>query len=226
MKKQIIGLFNAIIICLVCSSCATNAKIVGNFNPSPTTIDEDQYDEVIVTGFNYSSMRQTSRYTGSSSANGYVTNYYEVLKEYSGGEISKQIADMLKRNGVNARALKDYNVDKLEPGQILLTGNVELYNYGSFQAWQVIPFFLLIGNVLPAPWGFSVGAIVNYDSEIINSEGEILYQVPRKSATASYKHWWVWGAMASSKKNYEKASDILGPEAFDEILSVFGKREQ
>jgi hypothetical protein len=218
-------LLNLALIGIIFTSCATKAKIVGNFTPNHKVIDKSLYDEVIVSGFNYSSMRQTSRPAGSYQANGYVTNYYEVVKEYSNGDISMQIADMLKSNGVNARALKKAGPENLGSRQILLTGNVQLYNWGSFKGWEVVPFFVGLGNILPAPWGFRVGAQINYSTEVINSSGEILYQVPQKSGRASYNHLWIWGAMTFSKRDFEKSSDILGTKAFNEILSVFGTPE-
>jgi len=226
MKTTVLRISILFLSSILISSCATKAKVVGNFIENPPLIESGTYDEIIVSGFDYSSMRQTSQYAGSSEANGYVTNYYEVVKEYSDGDISLQLAQMLKNNGIAAKALKDVNSKDLKPGQVLLTGNLQLYNWGSFKGWEIIPFFVGLGNILPAPWGFRVGAFVNYSAEVVNADGEILYQVPQKSAYASYKHWWVWGAMAMSKKDFEKASDLLGPKAFNEILSVFEENQE
>lgn len=211
------------LIGLIFTSCATNAKIVGNFAPNQNVIDKSLYDEVVISGFDYSKTRITSKPTGSYSDNlGYVTNYYEVLKEYSNGDISMHLANMLKANGINAKAIINAKPDKLGSRQLLLTGNVQLYNWGSFRGWEIAPFFVGLGNILPAPWGFRVGAQINYSAEVVNSDGEVLYQVPEKSGRASYNHLWVWGAMTFSKRDFERASDILGPKAFNEILGVFG----
>jgi hypothetical protein len=143
------------------------------------------------------------------------------LREYTGGEISKEVSNMLNRNGVKAKAMRNVKVEDLGEGQVLLTGELVLFNYGSFRGWEIVPFFIGIGNILPAPWGFRVGALARYKSEVVNSEGEILYLVPEKTAIASYKHWWVWGAMVFSKRDFEKASDLLAPKALDEMLKVF-----
>mgnify|MGYP005840777889 CR=1 FL=1 len=221
MNKTLFVLIAGIAISAFFAGCASKAKIVSNFNPNPDVINQNLYDEVIVTNFNYSTMRQTSRVTGSSSSGGYVTNYYEVLKEYTGGEISKEISNMLNRNGIKAKAMKNVKVEDLGDGQALLTGELVLFNYGSFRGWEIIPFFIGVGNILPAPWGFKVGAFARYKSEIVNSDGEILYMVPEKTATATYKHWWIWGAVVFSKRDFEKACDLLAPIALDEMLKVF-----
>jgi hypothetical protein len=196
-------------------------KLVESFG-QPYRISTEAYQEIIVSNFAYTTYRETSALTSSSYGSGVVYNTYEVLQEYGGGDVSSLIAKVLVDNGLPARAVKDAAVSDLKEGQVLLTGTVKVFNYGSFQMWQIFPFFIGIGNILPAPWGFKVGAQVDYRAELIAADGTVLNQIPGKSARAFYNHYWVWGAIARARADFNNAADIIGPQALGEILSMFG----
>lgn len=60
-----------------------------------------------------------------------------------------------------------------------------------------------------------------YSYKILNRDGEILRQAPRRLISVYYKHYWVWGAIKNRNADYFRAMSMMGPSALADLLGNF-----
>ena len=156
----------------------------------------DMHDKtVIVTKFYKAKSELT--YTGD-------LNISRVLESAKLYDISFNVANHLKKEGLKAYSMKDAPANTLKKGEVMLSGAMITKSIpveDNFPIPGMLVVFL-IGNVLPSPMAYKSGVDVVFRYELIDSSGRIL-QSREKSSRIFYKDYYIWGRIFNYKK-YEK----------------------
>jgi hypothetical protein len=83
-----------------------------------------------------------------------------VIGRNYGGRVDLVIAQILTSIGIPAVAREGQTWEDLGDDEILLTGELLFGNVAAFDVGRMLLMFLLLGNILPSPIPFHVGAHV------------------------------------------------------------------
>jgi hypothetical protein len=204
-----------IAIIAICSFMVTSCAIGPSYDP-PFRAESSGVDmsgrRVVVSNF-YKAKTELS-YLGDLQ----ISYILERAKLY---DASFAVASHLKRNGIDANAVKDATVDSLVEDEVLLSGTIVTR---SIPMEENFPFpgmliVLLIGNILPSPAAYVSGVDVVYRYELVDTNGMVLFSSPEKETRISYRDHWIWGRIFFYKSYERDINETLDQEIYDLIVA-------
>lgn len=137
-------------------------------------------------------------------------NISRILESAKLYDMSFNMANSLKKEGINAQGMKDFKAADLKEGEVLLSGaiitrSIPFEENFPFPGMMIV---VLIGNVLPSPAPYKSGIDLMYQYELVDASGKILQSVEKESRIY-YKDYYVWGRLFNYKKYEEKITKKL-----------------
>ena len=198
------------------SGCSGIGPVVAPELKKPEYIPQAKFDRVVVSNFFKTTYFSGLRFEQMPY---YDTKNYDYWQT-SGQDISGLVSQNMGSKGLMTKAMKNYPSSKLNKGEILVSGVISVNNINDISPLHIPLFFILIGNVLPNPAGYTSGANVNYRYEIIDDKSNIIYQSGNKHFQVTYKHLWVWGSIFNRDRHYDDGSEQAMKMVMDEITEV------
>ncbi len=204
--KPIIALF--LFVCIV-SSCAIGPIYNPELNIENSGLN--MHDKTVVVTKFYKAQTELS-YLGD-------LDFSLTLESAKLYDISFDVANHLKKEGIEAYGMKDTPVNTLKEGEVMLSGAIIIR---SIPMEENFPFpgmlvIILIGNILPSPAAYKSGVDVKYQYELIDSSGRILHSL-EKSSRIYYKDYYIWGRIFNYKKYEKKIKENLQNQIYDLIV--------
>jgi hypothetical protein len=144
--------------------------------------------KIVVSNF-YATTRTTST-TGSG-------QILTVMEAANLNDISAEVAGYLQAQGIQAEARKDFGRQDLRSDELLMSGSIKLIDdYLAPISWGHCAVFIVslttIGGILPSPLPVENGKYLDYDLQLVDSQGRILANASPRRATGTYRGHWFW----------------------------------